>query len=473
MTPKVAEELTECEWLVANGLGGYACGSVSNIPTRRFHALLVAALPAPIGRATLLNRLTEMVRLPNGDTISLGGEEGEQGLRMYEGSALVEFRLEAGLPVWCYEISGYVLERRVSLVHLQNTVSVTYTLLTGEGALRLKVRPWVNFRPHEGSVIGPSDPYRVIAEGARFELHGNEAYPPLRFAVEGSGTSFTLRDETMQLHYRIEESRGYDHAGKLTSPGYFRATLSQGQSCTLTASCESWEHLDALSPADALQAELARRQRLLEQADARAQRGLAAELVLAADQFVISPATRAQEGARAQAAGDQVRTIIAGYHWFTDWGRDTMISLEGLTLLTGRHAEAGDILRTFARYVRDGLIPNMFPEGKSEGLYHTADASLWFFHALARYLEATHDRTTLEQILPVLSQIADAHLAGTRFGIGVDPDDGLLRQGAEGYQLTWMDAKVDGWVVTPRRGKAVEINALFYNALKLLAGWLR
>ncbi|HEX6241557.1 MAG TPA: amylo-alpha-1,6-glucosidase, partial [Polyangiales bacterium] len=153
-------------------------------------------------------------------------------------------------------------------------------------------------------------------------------------------------------------------------------------------------------------------------------------------------------------------------------GRDTMISLEGLTLLTGRHTEAGYILRTFARYVRDGLIPNMFPEGQSEGLYHTADASLWFFQALSRYLAVTGDRTTLAQILPVLTQIVEAHLAGTRFGIGVDPQDGLLRQGAEGYQLTWMDAKVDGWVVTPRRGKAVEINALYYNALKLLAGWL-
>ena len=150
-----------------------------------------------------------------------------------------------------------------------------------------------------------------------------------------------------------------------------------------------------------------------------------------------------------------------------------MISLEGLTLSTGRYTEAGWILRTFAYYVRDGLIPNMFPEGKKEGLYHTADATLWFFHALDRYLAITGDRETLRLILPKLINIIHHHLKGTRFGIGVDEKDGLLRQGAEGYQLTWMDAKVGDWVVTPRRGKAVEINALWYNALRLMENWLR
>ena len=195
--------------------------------------------------------------------------------------------------------------------------------------------------------------------------------------------------------------------------------------------------------------------------------------VFAGDQFIITPAGRAEEAARAHAAGDEVRTVIAGYHWFTDWGRDTMISLEGLALVTGRCLEAGYILRTFAHYVRDGLIPNMFPDGETEGLYHTADATLWFFHALSRYLHYTEDRTTLHLLLPVLIDIAEHHLRGTRFNIHVDPQDGLLAQGTEGYQLTWMDAKMGDWVVTPRRGKAVEINALWYNALELLARWCR
>jgi predicted glycogen debranching enzyme len=216
-----------------------------------------------------------------------------------------------------------------------------------------------------------------------------------------------------------------------------------------------------------------RHRRLISLADPRAQVSPAADLVLAADQFIINPVGRLQDAARAHAAGDEVRTVIAGYHWFTDWGRDTMISLPGLTLATRRYAEAGWILRTFAHYMRDGLIPNLFPEGKNEGLYHTADATLWFFHALEQYLQATGDRVTLELILPKLLASVEHHLRGTRFGIRVDPEDGLLAQGAPGYQLTWMDAKVDDWVVTPRRGKAVEINGLWYNALRLLENWLR
>jgi predicted glycogen debranching enzyme len=182
----------------------------------------------------------------------------------------------------------------------------------------------------------------------------------------------------------------------------------------------------------------------------------------------MTPSTRIADAARAHASGDEVRTICAGYHWFTDWGRDTMISLEGLTLCTGRHVEAGYILRTFAHYIRDGLIPNMFPEHQNEGLYHTADATLWYFHAIERYLETTGDRETLRMLLPRLRDIIEHHLRGTRYGIKVDPVDGLLTQGEKGYQLTWMDAKVGDWVVTPRRGKAVEINALWYNTLLLM-----
>src|SRR4029077_20381206 len=225
------------------------------------------------------------------------------------------------------------------------------------------------------------------------------------------------------------------------------------------------------SPAEAIDFYQQRRARLIRTADRNAQASPGADMVLAADQFIINPVGRVQDSARAHAAGDEIRTVIAGYHWFTDWGRDTMISLEGLTLTTRRYTEAGWILRTFAHYIRDGLIPNMFPEGQSEGLYHTADATLWFFHALDRYVTLTGDRTTLRLIMPKLVDIVDHHLRGTRFGIHVDPNDGLLCQGAEGYQLTWMDAKVDGWVVTPRRGKAVEINALWYTALCNTSKW--
>ena len=189
----------------------------------------------------------------------------------------------------------------------------------------------------------------------------------------------------------------------------------------------------------------------------------ATTLVRAADAFIISP-RRAEASRRA-------RTVIARYHWFTDWGRDTMIALEGLTLTTRRFAEARDILLMFGQHVKHGLIPNLFPEGDAEGLYHTADATLWFFHAVSRYERLSGDAGLVDALLPVLRDIIARHVAGTDFGIGVDAADGLLRQGAEGYQLTWMDAKVGDWVVTPRRGKAVEINALWYNALRLMQDW--
>jgi predicted glycogen debranching enzyme len=197
----------------------------------------------------------------------------------------------------------------------------------------------------------------------------------------------------------------------------------------------------------------------------------AVQLALAADQFIVLPGSRPEEQVLARASGDEARTVIAGYHWFGDWGRDTMISLEGLTLCTGRYQEARAILRTFAHYIEDGLIPNLFPEGARHALYHTADATLWYFHAVDRYVSATDDRDTLMTLYPILKQVVDRHVRGTRFGIGVDARDGLLHAGAPGYQLTWMDAKVDGWVVTPRRGKPVEIQALWYNALRLMAEW--
>jgi len=284
-------------------------------------------------------------------------------------------------------------------------------------------------------------------------------------------SSFTYDPKSITIDYLTERRRGYPSRGSLWSPGYFRTDLKPGASIVLTASTENWDVVDALPFEEAAASELSRLRTLVARVNGADGGGILPELVLAADQFPITPVGRTEDAVRRRAAGEQPLTVIAGYHWFTDWGRDTMISLEGLALKVGRHQEARWILHTFADYVRDGLIPNMFPEGEKEGLYHTADASLWFFHALSRYLDATGDRETLCRILPKLHAIADAHIAGTRFGIHVDPQDGLLVQGQEGYQLTWMDAKVGDWVVTPRRGKAVEINALWYNALCHLAKW--
>ncbi|HXS67366.1 MAG TPA: amylo-alpha-1,6-glucosidase, partial [Candidatus Polarisedimenticolia bacterium] len=333
----------------------------------------------------------------------------------------------------------------------------------------------MHFRGHEHSVSEPIDrEYVFRAEGSRYEISAGDHIPPLRMTLRGECCSFTHNGGTRrEIYYQKDADRGYESRGILWSPGNFTVHLTSGKDATLVASTESWNTIHALNPAEAIDFYQTRRARLIRTADPKANVPPAADLVMAADQFIINPVGRVQDSARAHAAGDEIRTVIAGYHWFTDWGRDTMISLEGLTLVTRRYAEAGWILRTFAHYVRYGLIPNLFPEGENQGLYHTADASLWFFHALDRYLAYTNDRDTLRHILPKVIDIAEHHLRGTRFGIAVDPQDGLLKQGAENYQLTWMDAKVDNWVVTPRRGKAVEINGLWYNALCLLADWLR
>src|SRR2546426_267630 len=374
------EPLVTGEWLLANGLGGYAGGSISGVITRRYHGLLVAALGT--GRTIMFTHVWERLRLPDRTVVVLSDEENADGPLALQGARyLTEFRLELGLPVWRYDIHGFILEKR------------------------------------------------------------------------------------------IERARGYEHTGELWSPGYFRLDLHAGAAATLIGSIERWEVIRSLDPEGAAHAERERRLRLLSAAPPQARSGPAAELVLAADQFIVTPPGRVEEMARARAAGEEARSGIAGYHWFTDWGPDTMISLDGLLLQPGPAREAEWVLHTFAQYVRDGLIPNLFPEGDDHGLYHTADATLWFFHAIGRYLSATDDRLTRRLLMPRLRDIVAHHLAGTHFGIGVDARDGLLRQGAPGYPLTWMDAKVGDWVVTPRRGKAVEINALWYNALRLLEAW--
>jgi predicted glycogen debranching enzyme len=379
------------------------------------------------------------------------------------------------LPVWRYEVDGFVLEKRLILSYRQNTVHVTYLLLAGKGKLRLGLRPAMQFRSHDATVSQVRQAhYKLTVTEDQFEITGADGLPALRLIMHGPSTAFTFdRKETSLIPYHTERNRGYEWQGSLWSPGYFRADLAEGtgrrswrrlRNGTRSGHCHRMRRIErSWIAASGCWLPLRRRHR----------RGPAAELVLAADQFLITPVGRVEDVARMRASGDEIRTVIAGYPWFTDWGRDTMISLEGLTLMTGRQKEAGWILRTFAHYVRDGLIPNMFPEGERDGLYHTADATLWFFHAIHRYLRITNDRMTLQLLLPKLLEIIEHHRNGTRFGIGMDPKDGLLRQGQQGYQLTWMDAKVGDWVVTPRRGKAVEINALWYNALRLMAGWLK
>jgi predicted glycogen debranching enzyme len=452
----------ECEWLVTNGLGGYAAGTVGGLPTRRYHGLLIAALPAPLGRRLLLAELDEHVRI-GGEDVALHGEE-----------LLQEFALEQGLPYWRYAIDGTIVEKRVVMPHDQNTVHAIYLVESAERAVQLKVWLAAHNRSHDDPVDQlPGEPV-VEHMAGRYEIAiANTDLPRLKLAVHGCPAAFTSERRALpERSYQVETARGYAMRAAPWTPGFLELELEPGKAASLIASTETWEIAAALGPEDAMLAERTRRRRCLTAAVPAARDGLAAELVLAADQFIARPVGRSADRARLHAEGDDDRTIIAGYHWFTDWGRDTMISLEGLTLVTGRHADAEHILQTFAHSIRDGLLPNLFPEGEREGLYHTADATLWLFHAIERYAAVTGNRGLIAALLPRLVEVAEKHLAGTRFGIGVDPADGLLRAAADGYQLTWMDAKVDDWVVTPRRGKPVEINALWYNALCALSGWL-
>ncbi len=456
------EMLLDTEWIVTNGLGGYASSTLAGVTTRRYHGMLVAALENPLGRTVLFSHLDEYL-----------DDQAEPF-----GNSVAEVRLEAGLPVWEFQVGDVRIEKRVVMPHKQNTVHITYRLVEGPERVTLRLEPSFHFRGYEDPVNDPrfapgAARYTLVAVDQSYVVSAAEDFPVIWLHVSDGEHRYVADERTRsEVLFPVEQDRGYQFKGALWTPGRFEIFVERDRCATLIASAERQEIMLALTPDEVASYEHERRRRLVDAALPQCQDETGAELVLAADQFIITPKGRLQDATRAAAMGNEVRTVIAGYHWFTDWGRDTMISLEGLTLMTGRPREASFILRTFAHYVRDGLIPNMFPDGSNQGLYHTADATLWFFHAVEAYVRRTGDRTTLIHMLPTMLDIVAQHIAGTRFGIGVDPADGLLRQGADGYQLTWMDAKVDGWVVTPRRGKAVEINALWYNALKLLEGWL-
>ncbi|MFT3856655.1 MAG: amylo-alpha-1,6-glucosidase [Aquabacterium sp.] len=472
--------LRDREWIVTNGLGGFASGSLLGIGTRRYHGLFVPNLTQPKGRHIMISRFDEEIGA-QGRHVKFGGAEYVDGMLDTDvHRCLQSFRWSSLMPTWRIQVDGAVLEKTIVMPHNQNTVCVHYRLIQGERA-ELRLRPFLAFRRQDAVLVHEETwPFIVMFSQGRYEVRKSHSELLLRFGLSGAGGAsgmagasgvFTCQ-EVVGSHalYRVEQVRGYDHSEHLYSPGYFTAEVRADQPVTFVATTQGWEAMD-VDGAVAIDNERRRVERLISLAPEPARQGFAAQLVAAADPFIVVPGSRLEETLHAGASGDQVRTVIAGYHWFGDWGRDTMISLEGLTLCTGRHDEARAILQTFSNYVRDGLLPNLFPEGEREALYHTVDATLWYFHAIDRYLHYTGDTSLLAALFPVLQDIIAHHVAGTHYRIGVDPADGLIHAGEEGYQLTWMDAKCDGWVVTPRRGKPVEIQALWHNALRLMAEW--
>jgi predicted glycogen debranching enzyme len=435
------------EWLVTNGLGGYAFGTAAGLATRAYHGLLVAALSPPVGRTMLAGGLVEWVTI-DGERIALHAHEYADGTIDQHGyRRLVSLRLEGMRPVFTYAVDDVRIEKRIWMADGANTTYLSYSSVGADRPIELELTPLTTFRDHHAlghEVDGvPAGPLRVLAPGGTFAANGR-----------------WFRD----FRHREETARGLDDRSDLWAPGEFRFTVEARRPASLILTGEPGEPTE---PAAALQAAVAREKRLLAEAQAGTDSRLVRDLVLAADQFLVRRDAPAGDGAQPG------RTVIAGYPWFNDWGRDTMISLPGLCLATGRHDEAASILRSFARFVRDGLIPNDFPDrADAPPEYNTIDASLWYVMAVRAHAIASGSEDLVDELLPTLGAILDGHLAGMRFGIGMDPSDGLLRGGAEGAQLTWMDARVDGWVVTPRRGKPVEIQALWVNALRTVGAWL-
>ncbi len=457
------------EWLVTNGIGGFASGTLSGVLTRRYHGLLVAALKPPLGRTLLVAKLSETAQYlgqsyPLDTTRWRGGELDPQGFRQLD-----SFRLEGTTPVWTFACGEARIEKRVWMQPDANTTYVRYDLASG-GPLELQIKALVNYRDFHGSTHAGDWRMSVapVEHGLRIVAFDGAA----PFHVLSSGASATpAHDWYRNFDLQVERSRGLDDHEDHLHAGTFRARLVSGAHLTLVLSTDTEPELDGRA---AWQARLTYEQSLLDRWVARhpllssEAPAWLRQLVFAADQFIVR---------RASPEDPDGRSVIAGYHWFGDWGRDTMIALPGLTLATGRPELARKILLTFAHYMDRGMLPNSFPEAGQTPEYNTVDAALWFIEAVRQAFTsggaATRDTALVRELFPVLEDIIDWHVRGTRYSIRVDREDGLLAAGEPGVQLTWMDAKVGDRVVTPRIGKPVEVNALWYNALAAMALFAR
>jgi predicted glycogen debranching enzyme len=457
--PEIAGPIAlEREWLVTNGLGGFACGTISQANTRRYHGLLIASLRPPVERILMMAKVDITARYRD-ETFELATNEYADGTLTPRGfEQLGAFHLELGLPVWTYLLGDAVLEQRIWMAHARNTTHVSLLLRHATAAMQLTLLPLCSYRDyhshsHGGWSLNVQSQERgctiVALEGAR----------PYRLWTD-RGEFIEDHDWYWGFHHRMEAARGLDAGEDLFRPGLFTVGLEPGETATFTVTAD-------VDPPEAaaksFERERLRRQHLTRSAPSEAPEWIR-RLTLAADQFIVS---------RSPSNGTPGTTVIAGYPWFSDWGRDTMIALPGLTLATARQDDGASILRTFAGYVSQGMLPNRFPDDGDVPEYNTVDATLWYFHAIQSYLQRTKDGSLLRELYPVLKEIIDCHRRGTRFSIHVDPSDGLLYAGEAGTQLTWMDARSGDRVVTARMGKPVEINALWHYALLHMATWAR
>jgi predicted glycogen debranching enzyme len=443
------DEATRREWLETNGLGGWASSTIAGAHTRRYHGLLVAATKPPVGRMVFLSKLDE--------TLALNGQRFELGCNRYPGAVhprgfeyLQAFE-KSLFPIFEYEAGGIKLRKTIAAVNDENTTLILYEVLKTPANCSLELRPFIAYRDYH-SMTHANEAIRrdVNFDDGIFRSQPYDGVPELFISVPGAAFE-AQPDWYRNFEYSIEQYRGLDYREDLFTHGVFKINLKAGDKLGIIISTKNPAGRDAFK---VFASEKRRREKLLDSSSSKDE--FSKILTLAADQFVVK-------------RGEDLKTLIAGYHWFSDWGRDTMISLPGICLVTGRYDDAKKILRAFAQSASQGMLPNRFPDAGEQPEYNTVDATLWFFVAIYKYLQATGDEKFVrDELMPILRDIIAWHDRGTRYRIHTDTD-GLLYAGEPGVQLTWMDAKVGDWVVTPRQGKAVEINALWYNALMIFA----
>jgi predicted glycogen debranching enzyme len=446
------KEATQFEWLETNGLGGWAGSSITGTNTRRYHGLLVAAIVPPAERMLLVSKLDE--------TIAVGDQRYELGTNLYPGNTIhpkghqyLENFNKDFFPHWIYDAGGVRLKKTIAMIHGENTTIIRYEVVQSASVFKLELLPLIAARGyHSLCQQGPQLHWDAIFENGIFH---NQPDGKTNLFISVPGSSYQHNPSWYNnFQYSIEQYRGLDYSEDLFNHGLFSVLLREGDSLEIIISTENPAGRSAQK---LLTGEKLRRQGLISE---QPNDVMVKQLVLAADQFIV----------RRDA---DLKTIIAGYHWFTDWGRDTMISLPGLCLSTGRFEDAKKIISAFAKSVSEGMLPNRFQDNGEPPEYNNVDGTLWYFIAVYKYLEASGDKKfVLTEILPVLSEIIEWHLKGTRYNIKADVD-GLLYSGEAGQQLTWMDARIGTWVVTPRMGKPVEIQALWYNALRIIAELLK
>ena len=460
------DEAERREWWLTNGRGGYAAGTVAGSMTRRYHGLLVAPLQPPLGRFLLAAKADVTLEV-DGEAWPLFANRWASGAVSPAGQVHIEsFRLDGRMPVWRFALGDLLLEQRIWMPHGRDATHLAWRLLRTprDADIRLHVDLLVSARDHHSQLeTGALDP-SIEAEGGLLRIRHPDWFD-LNACAFG-GTADASPQWVEQLHLPLERERGLSDSDNLLRAGTFHYELSPEVGSALALEVN---RVPREAPETALHAFLDRERELLESAgrlvpELTEAPGWIRQLVLAADAFLFArPLPDEPDG----------ESVIAGYPWFGDWGRDTMIALAGLTLATGRYASARRILRTFARFVDRGMLPNVFPGSGATPEYNSVDAGLWYIEAWRAYLETSGDYPSLAEVFPVLEEIVEQQRGGTRYGIGMDAADGLLCAGEPGVQLTWMDAKVGDWVVTPRMGKPVEINALWYNALRVMGAFAR